>query len=391
MDRLLLPFRQNRLLNILFLSNFFVSFHYALIIYINSSFLSNIFSDAQVSAIYIIASILTTLTLINISRILEKIGLYRFTLYLLTIEFLCTIGLTVAKSPILVGMYFILHTITIATLLFNMDVYVENVSKDKSIVGEIRATYLTIANATIVLAPIFIAIIVTDSVYSYIYLLSSISILPLYFLIKKFKDITHKPIEHIQIRQAVMDYMKDLDLYNVFIAQFILQLFYAFMIVYTPLYLQKYIGFSWSEIGIIFTIMLLPFILFELPVGELSDRKYGEKEFMTIGFVIMGLSTLFISFITVKVFWMWATILFITRIGASFVEISIETYFFKKVDDEKTNVVSLFRVARPISFIVAPILATIAFQFIEFQYIFILIGLTMIFGTRYSMALNDTK
>lgn len=391
MERLMLPFRQNRLLNILFLSNFFVSFHYALIIYINSSFLSNIFSDAQVSAIYIIASILTTLTLINISRILEKIGLYRFTLYLLTIEFLCTIGLTLGKSSILVGMYFILHTITIATLLFNMDVYVENVSKDKSIVGEIRATYLTIANATIVLAPIFIAIIVTDSVYSYIYLLSSISILPLYFLIKKFKDITHKPVEHIQIRQAVMDYMKDLDLYNVFIAQFILQLFYAFMIVYTPLYLQKYIGFSWSEIGIIFTIMLLPFILFELPVGELSDRKYGEKEFMTIGFVIMGLSTLFISFITVKIFWMWATILFITRIGASFVEISIETYFFKKVDDEKTNVVSLFRVARPISFIVAPILATIAFQFIEFQYIFILIGLTMIFGTRYSMALNDTK
>jgi hypothetical protein len=322
---------------------------------------------------------------------LEKIGLYRFTLYVLIIEFLCTLGLAVANSPILVGTYFTLHTITIAMLLFNMDVYVENVSNDKSIVGEIRATYLTIANATIVLAPIFIAIIVTDSIYSYIYLLSSISIVPLYFLIKKFKDITHKPVAHMQIKQAVMDYMKDVDLYNVFIAQFILQLFYAFMIVYTPLYLQKYIGFSWSEIGIIFTIMLLPFILFELPVGELSDSKYGEKEFMTIGFVIMGLSTLFISFITVKVFWMWAAILFITRIGASFVEISVETYFFKKVDDTKTNVVSLFRVARPISFIIAPILATIAFQFIEFQYFFILIGLTMIFGTRYSMALNDTK
>jgi MFS family permease len=272
-----------------------------------------------------------------------------------------------------------------------MDVYVESVSKDKSIVGEIRATYLTIANATIVLAPIFIALIVTDSVYSYIYLLSSISILPLYFLIKKFNDVEYKPVAHMQIRQAVMDYMKDVDLYNVFVAQFILQLFYAFMIVYTPLYLQKYIGFSWSEIGVIFTIMLLPFILFELPVGELSDSKYGEKEFMTIGFVIMGLSTLFISFITVKIFWMWAAILFITRIGASFVEISVETYFFKKVDDTKTNVVSLFRVARPISFIIAPILATIAFQFIEFQYIFILIGLAMIFGTRYSMALNDTK
>jgi predicted MFS family arabinose efflux permease len=328
---------------------------------------------------------------LDTSRILEKIGLYRFTLYVLIIEFLCTLGLAVTKSPLLVAIYFTVHTITIAMLLFNMDVYVESVSKDKSIVGEIRATYLTIANATIVLAPIFIALIVTDSVYSYIYLLSSISILPLYFLIKKFNDVEYKPVAHMQIRQAVMDYMKDVDLYNVFVAQFILQLFYAFMIVYTPLYLQKYIGFSWSEIGVIFTIMLLPFILFELPVGELSDSKYGEKEFMTIGFVIMGLSTLFISFITVKIFWMWAAILFITRIGASFVEISVETYFFKKVDDTKTNVVSLFRVARPISFIIAPILATIAFQFIEFQYIFILIGLAMIFGTRYSMALNDTK
>jgi MFS family permease len=163
------------------------------------------------------------------------------------------------------------------------------------------------------------------------------------------------------------------------------------MIVYTPIYMNKHIGFSWPEIGIIFTIMLVPFILFELPVGELEDDKYGEKEFLTIGFIVMGLSTLFISFITVKSFWMWATILFITRIGASIVEISSDTYFFKKVDDQKTDIISFFRITRPLSFIVAPLLATVILQFIPFQYIFIIIGSIMIIGAHYALALTDTK
>ncbi|KKR45873.1 MAG: Glucose/galactose transporter [Parcubacteria group bacterium GW2011_GWA2_40_14] len=163
------------------------------------------------------------------------------------------------------------------------------------------------------------------------------------------------------------------------------------MVVYVPLYLEKYIGFSWTEIGIMFTIMLLPFVLFELPVGELEDRKYGEREFLTIGFVIMGLSTLFISFITLKSFWIWTTILFITRIGASFVEISTESYFFKHVNQEKPDVISFFRITRPLSFIVGPVIATIALQFMPFQYIFIVIGICMILGAHYSLALTDTK
>jgi MFS family permease len=167
--------------------------------------------------------------------------------------------------------------------------------------------------------------------------------------------------------------------------------FYGFMVIYTPLYLEKYIGFAWSEIGIIFTIMLLPFVIFELPVGELADDKYGEKEFMTIGFAIMGLFTLVISFITVKSFWLWAIILFITRIGASLVEVSTESYFFKKVNKKRTDVVSLFRISRPLALVIAPVIATVAFGFIPFKYIFIIVGSIMIVGTHYSLALRDTK
>ncbi len=391
MDNVLLPFKQNRLLNTLFLSNIFVSFHYALVIYLNSSFLSKFFTDTQISSLYIIGSILNVIILLNASKFLEKISNYDFAVYTLLLEFLSTACLAVTTSPFLVALSFITHLSAISTLLFNLDVFVESVSNDESMTGSIRGTYLTITNIMIVLAPLTISFLVKDTNYSLVYFVSSFLMIPLYLIVRKFKYVDEAKMHHISIEKTLSEYVKSSDLYNVFISHTLLQLFYGFMVIYTPIYLEKYIGFSWSEIGIIFTIMLLPFVIFELPVGELADNKYGEKEFLTIGFVIMGVFTLIISFITIKSFWLWATILFITRIGASLVEVSSESYFFKKIDKRRTDVISLFRVSRPLALVLAPVIATVAFGFIPFQYIFIIVGSIMIVGTHYSLALRDTK
>lgn len=393
MDRLLLPFRQSGLLNTLFLSNIFISFHYALIIYVNSSFLNNFFSETQVSSLYIIGSIINTILLLNASRILAKIGIYRFASYAILIEFLSILGMAISSEPFLVGLFFLTHLVIISLLLFNMDMYVEEASKNEGLTGSIRGTYLTITNITIVIAPSLVALLLFNDYYWLVYLTSCVLMLPLYYIFKRLKNSPTPVIQHIKIKETLFEYIKNKNLYNIFISNFLLQLFYAYMVIYVPIYLhsEEYIGFSWSEIGLMFTIMLLPFVIFELPVGEMADDKYGEQEFLTIGFVIMGLSTLFISFLTVKVFWIWASLLFITRIGASFVEISSESYFFKQVNPDKSDVISFFRISRPLSFIVAPVLATITLQFIPFQYIFILIGSLMILGTKYSLSIKDTK
>jgi MFS family permease len=214
----------------------------------------------------------------------------------------------------------------------------------------------------------------------------------MFYLVKKYLVSTEQnPLEHIKIRETTKKYLTDKNLYNIFSVQLLLQLFYSYMTIYTPLYLVKYMGFSWQEIGLMFSIMLLPFILFEIPVGDLADKKYGEKEFLSIGLLIMGMATMFISFVTMKNFWVWATILFITRIGASFVEVSSDSYFFKKVDQSKADVISFYRLTRPLSYVVAPLIAAICLQFIPFEYTFIVIGAILIIGTRYSLALEDTK
>ena len=360
-------------------------------IYVNSTYLNNFFSESQVSALYIIGSIINTILLLNASKILEKIGIYKFATYTIVIEFLATLGLALSTSSFLVSLYFLIHLVTISLLLFNMDMFIEDVTKDNSLTGSIRGTYLTVTNVTVVLAPALVALLLFKNNYFYVYIVSCLFLVPLYYFFSRLKGIQTPVVAHIKVKETLTEYIKDKNLYNIFISNFLLQLFYAYMIIYVPLYLEKYIGFSWSEIGLMFTIMLLPFILFEVPVGELEDNKYGEKEFLTIGFIIMGVATIFISFVTVKVFWIWACLLFITRIGASFVEVSTESYFFKQVNKEKTDVISFFRITRPISFIIGPLLATLAIQFIPFQYIFILIGSVMIIGTHYSLSLKDTK
>ncbi len=391
MDRILLPFRQNKLLNTLFISNAFISYHYALVIYINSSFLNKFFTENQISSLYIIGSIINVFLLLNASKIIQKIGTYKFSVYSIIIEFIAIFGLIFLQNPLLIAIFFISHLSAISLAIFSMDIFVEKVSSNDEITGSIRGAYLTITNTMIVIAPLTVSFLIFGDNYSVVYLLSSMLIIPLYFLIKKFNDKKETALQHINVRQTLEKCFKNKNVYNILISHTILQMFYGFMVIYTPIYLQKYIGFSWSEIGIIFTIMLLPFILFELPIGEMEDDKYGEKEFLTIGFVVMGMATLVISFITLKNFWFWASILFISRIGASLVEISVESYFFKQVNKDETDVVGMFRIGRPLSLILSPIIATIVLQFIPFQYIFIIIGSIVIMGTKYSLALQDTK
>ncbi len=391
MDKILLPFKQGKLLNSLFLASTLIAFHYALVIYVNSSLLSLYFTEGQVSALYIIGSILDLIMLLNASRILEKIGSFKFLVYCVTFELLSTVGLLLSTNAFLVAFCFLIHVFNISLILFNMDVLVESGSLDETKTGGIRATYLTIGSICLVISPSIVSFLVKGENYFYVYLLSSIFLVPLYIFIHNFRKIKDKPRRHIVLKETTQEYLKNKNLFDIAVSNFLLQLFYGFMVIYMPIYLNHHIGFSWSEIGIIFTIMLLPFVLFELPVGELEDFKYGEKEFLTIGFVIISLATVFMSLISAKIFWLWATILFISRIGASFVEISSESYFFKQVNDERTDIISLFRGVRPLAFIVAPVIATISLQLLPFQYLFIIFGALMIVGTKFSLALKDTR
>jgi MFS family permease len=163
------------------------------------------------------------------------------------------------------------------------------------------------------------------------------------------------------------------------------------MVVYSPIYLNKYIGFNWSEIGIIIFATLLPFVLFEYPIGKLSDSKYGEKDIMLIGILIMGLSTMLLSITTAKILIVWCILFFVTRVGASMIEIMIETYLFKVIKAQDTEILSSFRVARPASLFFSSGIMIIGLNFLDFRFMFTIIGLLVLTAIIPVLSLKDIK
>lgn len=384
--------KQHKLLTVVYLANIFLSFHYYFIIYINSSFLAQFFSDDRVSTLYTLGSIINLILLLNVSKILNKIGNYTTIISAIILEAVAIGGLIIASNPLIVGLCFLIHHIVVSLILFNLDVFLESESLDEAKTGGIRGTYLTLANITLVLSPMIVGFTLGNNQFGRVYTISLLFLIPLFIFIRRyFKTYKDVPISHIKIREALITFLKNKNLLNIFACHFILQLFYATMIIYMPVHLSTNIGFSWEQIGVMFTIMLIPFALFELPIGKLADSKYGEKEILTIGLVIMGVATLCISFLTTHSFVIWTAFLFLTRTGASFVEITSDSFFFKQVSQNQTDEISIYRSTRPLGFIIGPLVATFALKFLPYNYVFLILGIIVIVGTHWSLALKDTR
>jgi MFS family permease len=208
--------------------------------------------------------------------------------------------------------------------------------------------------------------------------------------LKGFKDSTYQVTD---VRKTLSLVWKNKNLRNILSASFLLSFFYSWMVIYTPLYLHKDIGFSWEEIGIIFFVMLLPFVIVQFPLGRLADKKWGEKEILSVGFITLAISTGVIFFIDSSGIILWAVILFITRLGASAIEIMCDTYFFKKVSGLEANIISFYRMAGPAGYVIGPLLATLILSLVsgDIRFLFLILGVIMLFGLKFSLSLKDTK
>lgn len=374
-----------------YLAGLLLSFHWNTILYINSSFISGFVGEARVGLIYTIGSIINLLLLLSIPKILNRIGNYRFVIIAIILETIAIVGLALSKTSFFAVGLFILHQSIVPMILFSLDIFLEGYTTDESKTGGTRGFFLTLANLALVISPLLAALVLTNGDYWKVYALSSLFLVPLLALSLAWRKWKVKKNQNTKITKTFLAIKKDRDLFAIWKANFILQLFYACMVIYLPLYLHEYIGFSWQEIGGILTIMFLPFVLFEFPIGKIADEKLGEKEILSLGFIIAGIATMLISTIHAPLFALWALVLFCTRVGASFVEITSESYFFKKVKTDNTNLISFFRITRPLAFIIAPLIVSIILPYITYGILFILVGIMMLWGMRYSLIIQDTK
>ena len=111
---------------------------------------------------------------------------------------------------------------------------------------------------------------------------------------------------------------------------------------------------------------------------------------MSIGFLITALSLVVMPFLG-KVFMAWLVILFISRVGASLIEIMTESYFFKHVGPKDTGLISIFRLTRPVSTILGAGAGILALSVLSFEQVFFVLATVILFGLKISLSLKDTK
>ncbi len=163
------------------------------------------------------------------------------------------------------------------------------------------------------------------------------------------------------------------------------------MVIYTPLYLKEVIGLSWEDVGSILFVGLMAYVFLEYAIGKIADMFLGEKEMMAFGFAVTAVATSWFVFLDNAPIALWMTAMFLTRVGASFIETTTESYFFKHTQGKDTNVISLFRITRPLSYVVGPVLGGVTLHFFSFSFLFVILGLLMIPGLFFAMALKDTR
>ena len=257
-------------------------------------------------------------------------------------------------------------------VIFSIDIFIEHFGDPKTI-GKTRGLYLTITNIAWMLCPLATAfLMVQEGGYIAIYLISFIATIimaiGLVFSVKTFNDKKYRKTPFLETYRYLKTnhHMMAITMIN-----FILQFFFALMVVYTPIYLYNHVGLNWDEIGVIFTIMLAPFVIFGLPIGVLIDKYHIKKRtLLYIGIIIMSISTFIISFMTTKSIALWSLVLFMTRMGASITETTSEIYFFTHTGEEDTYLLSIFRDMTPIAYIVAPLIGTMIFFFLPLKFIF---------------------
>jgi len=370
--------RHNR--KILYLAGFLFSLPLALNSYINSSFLSSFVNEKLVGVIYTLASLCSILALIIAPKIFRKIGVYKF---LISIALLCALSILAfafAESALSAIPIFVIGLSLNTLVVFSLDELLKIFSKNEG-TGVIRGTYLAIASLAWIIAQLALGLFLGEFSFKIIYLTSfSIMMLFVFISLLKLKNIPDPEYDQVNNIKYVGDFFRNRNLARSYGLSWLLHFFFCWMIIYTPIYLSAHLGFTWKEIGIIFAVMLLPFSILPFSLGKYSDI-IGERKMLMYGYAITGISTLALFFIQAHSVFIWALMLFITRVGAATIETMVDVYFFKHIRPENEQYIGVYRSVSPVAFIIGPLFASLIFIFIpSFNYIYLILGTIMLYG-----------
>ncbi len=364
----------------------------ALPAYVQSNFLGQIMSLSWVSIFFATANLVTVFAIIFFPKMIKKIGNIAATKIVLFLFIFSLLGMSLASHPAAVFLAFILLSIASNLIWINMDILVESFS-DNSSTGLTRTIYFTAINLGWILAPSLSSYLIKIGDYYWVFIAAAVCLVPFLIILiksqKKLRD--HHHYKTSPINKTIKKLWHNKDLRGIFFIALLLNLFFSSAVVYIPIYLHQNLGFSWSVLGIMFSVMLIPFLLFEIPAGWLADKYLGEKEILATGVGIIVLASFLFFAIKSTNPWLWGSLLFLSRVGAALVEAMRESYFFKIVSAKDVHYINFFRTTAPLGYLLGTLLAMGVLNFYPLEYLFLFVSLLMATGFLFIYIIKDSK
>lgn len=364
----------------------------ALPAYVQSNFLGQFIDLQTIGYIIMIANASSLLAITFFPKLIKKLTNYFVTQVALTVYGASLLGMAISENAAMAIMSIVIFIISSNLVWINMDILIESFSQNKS-TGRTRTIYFTFINAGWILSPLASSYLITKGEYSLIFLVSALLVIPVFSIFAhQARDLKHDiAYDNKALGPVIIRMFKDKNRRGIFMISLLLQLFYSSAVIYIPFHLLHNLGMEYGVLGPIFSLMLIPFLIIEIPAGIMADKYWGEKEMLIAGMVIISISLFSFYFISSPIVWLWAIFLFLSRIGAALVEAMRESYFFKIVDAKDLVDINLFRTTGPIAYIIASALAIIILYFFPLNYLFLFLGLIMLSGLTFAVSLRDTK
>lgn len=372
------------------LTAFLAAFHAYLTVYINSTVALNNGGPWAISSIFVVSAVVALFAFYNAPRMLARLGNRRFITLFSLLGIAALVVLAISHNPIAILIALGIHVAEAPLIGYSLDIFFEYAVRREGATGVARGLFLTAGNTALVLSPLIAGIVLDHAESSAVYGLAAAFLFVFWslcmFCSRNFKDPEYRKTNLHGLLKTARGHLGP-----VIAAQFWLRLFYGWAPVYLPLYLTTILGFTWSQTGFILAIALLPFVLFELPLGRLEDGLLGEREILALGFIILSFSVIAL--------WLtpWHSIiatiitLFLSRTGAAMIEIATETNFFRSVSAENADAIVLFRMMQPLGWIAGVTVAAVTILIIPFPYAFGILGAIVFLGLIPTMRIEDSK
>jgi len=372
---------EKRKIKLISFISFLTGFSQAVIIYVMSYYFKLASGTENVSFFYTTTFVVVLILLINLHKLVKKWGKSRVFLLTLLAKIGILFSLTLVEpsywSIALLGLYLVFNSLEWTMI----DVILESFSRDR-LSGRIRGLHLTVFNLGFLFGPFLSIKILAAADFGGIFIfILIINSLVLILTLLGLRKINHQFSQKLGVRELIKKVLKRKNILRIYYISFILEFFYALMVIYTPLYLLD-LGFSWEKIGVIFTFMLIPFVILQYPAGILADKKIGEKELIIAAIVFMAVFTTAAYFTHSRSLFVWSLILFSTRIGAALIEILRDSYFYKRISGQDVDLINFFRTSMPLAYVTATFLSGLVLIFLPIKVVFLIVAI-FIFSALY--------